>query len=346
MVLQLCIAVGLAISVSALCSIIEAVLYSTPASHIEAMAQSGKRSGHVLKQLKGEIHKPITAILTLNTISHTMGAAIAGASAAVVFGDQNLGWFSAIFTLFILIFSEILPKTVGVAYSRTLALWIALPLQWLVRLLGPVIWLSRIITNLIPSKGEDLLVSAEEVRAIASLSRKAGEIDLQQERVIANMLELKDKNVQQVMTPGTVSYLLSEHIDVKDAMTKKNEWGRHSRIPVYDIGPDDIVGVVLARDILLCAADGDDQRKLSALMQPVHFVPESAPLNRVLLDFFEHHQHLFVVVDEYGGVIGVISLEDIIEEIVGREIMDESDETIDMRELARRKRARLMAGRF
>ena len=342
MVLQLCLAVGLAISVSALCSIIEAVLYSTPASHVEVMADSGKRSGLVFKKLRSEIQQPITAILTLNTISHTMGAAIAGASAAVVFGEHNLGWFSLLFTLAILIFSEILPKTIGVAYSRSLAPWIAFPLQWLVNLLTPVVWLCRIITNLIPLSTGESLVSAEEVQAIASLSRKSGEIDLQQERVINNMLELKNTNVRQVMTPGTVVYFLSEHIDVAEAMTKKKEWDRHSRIPVYDKSPDDIVGIVLGKDILLCAADGEDNRKLATLIHSVHFVPAAAPLDRVLLDFFEYHQHLFVVVDEYGSVTGIISLEDIIEEIVGREIMDESDKTVDMRELARRKRRKII----
>lgn len=346
MLIQLCLSAGIAIIVSAFCSIMEAVLYSIPDSQIEVLVQSGKLSGTVLKKLKATIHKPITAILTLNTIANTMGAAVAGASAAVVFGDENLGWFSAIFTLTILLFSEILPKTAGVAYARGLAPWIALPLYWLVKILSPAIWVCQAVTHLIPAHARaETLVSIKEVQAIATLGRKTGVIDPQQEKVITNILDLNAQSVRQVMTPRTVTCTLSEHLPVIEAMEQKQEWNRHSRIPIYDKDPDDIVGIVLTRDILLSAADEKGHRTLAALMKPVHFVPESAPLNRVLLDFFEYHQHLFVVVDEYGGVTGVITLEDIIEEIVGREIVDEFDQAKDMRELARRKKKMLAAQR-
>ncbi|KPK00404.1 MAG: hypothetical protein AMJ60_01355 [Desulfobacterales bacterium SG8_35] len=338
MVTQLILATGIAIIVSALCSIIEAVLYSVPQSQIEVMAHSGKKSGLILKKLKKNIQQPITAILTLNTIANTMGAAVAGASAAVVFGEENLVWFSVFFTLTILLFSEILPKTAGVAYAKNLASWIAVPLNSLVRIMSPLIWLCQAVTHLIPKQAKEALVSIEEIQAIAVLGRKSGEIEPQQEKVIANILKLQDKSVRQVMTPRTVVFSLNEHLTIAEALKMKEQWSRHSRVPVFDKDQDDVVGVVLSRNVLLSLAEGKKNQKLSELMQPVHFVPEAAPLNRILMEFFEQRIHLFVVVDEYGSVTGVISLEDIIEEIVGREIIDESDKAGNLREYARHKK--------
>ena len=335
---QLILATGFAVIVSALCSIIEAVLYSVPQSQVEVMARSGKKSGLALKKLKKNIQQPITAILTLNTIANTMGAAVAGASAAVVFGKENLGWFSVFFTLTILLFSEILPKTAGVAYAKNLAVWIALPLDGLVKIMSPLVWLCQAVTHLIPKREKEPLISIEEIQAVAILGRKSGEIEPQQERVIANILKLQDKSVRQVMTPRTVVFSLSEHLTIAEALKLKDQWSRHSRVPVFDKNPDDVVGIVLSRSVLLSLSEDKKDQKLSELMQPVHFVPEAAPLNKILMEFFEHRIHLFVVVDEYGSVTGVISLEDIIEEIVGREIIDESDKASNLREYARHRK--------
>jgi len=345
LLIQLILSFGFAVLVSALCSIMEASLYAIPRSYIEILDQSGKRSGRLLKKLTADIHKPITAILTLNTIANTMGAAVAGASAAAVFGDQYLGWFSVAFTLIILFFSEIIPKIAGVAYCKSLAPFFALLLNWLVVLLSPFIWVARNVTRLVPTKKEGSLISAKEISAFAVLSRKSGVIALEEEKVITNILELRNKRVRQSMTPRTVTFILSEHLTVREARDLKTSWDLHSRVPVFDKDADDIVGVVLRKDVLLNAAEGHEDLKLSVLMHPVHFVPETAPLNMVLAEFFEKQQHLFVVVDEYGGFTGVITLEDIIEEIFGREIMDETDKTKDMRELARRKR-RFLTGEY
>jgi len=338
LVTQLVLATGIAIIVSAFCSIIEAVLYSVPLSHVEVMTRSGKKSGPVLKNLKKDIQRPITAVLTLNTIANTMGAAVAGASAAVVFGEENLIWFSIFFTLAILLFSEILPKTAGVAYAKNLASWIAIPLNGLVKVMSPLIWLCQAVTKLIPEQKKEALVSIEEIQAVAVLGRKAGEIEPQQEKVIDNILKLQDKTVHEVMTPQTVVFSLSEHLTIAEALKMKEQWNRHSRVPVYDENQDDIVGIVLSRSIMLSLSEGLEDNKLSELMQPVHFVPEAAPLNKIMMEFFEQRIHLFVVVDEYGSVTGVISLEDIIEEIVGREIIDESDTAGDLREYARHRK--------
>jgi len=242
-----------------------------------------------------------------------------------------------------LIFSEIIPKTVGVAYNQKLAGLIALPVSWLVKLLSPIVWLCQAITHLIPGHDQELQVSAEEVKIMAMLSRQAGEIDPQQENIIKNIIGLRNKIVREAMTPRTVTFNLDQDLSVVEAQKLKEQWNHHSRVPVYDKNPDDITGIVLRKDVLLSVVEGRENRTLAALKKPVHFVPESARLNSVFWEFFERRQHLFVVVDEYGSVSGVISLEDILEEIVGMEIIDESDKDKTMRQQAREKRKKLIA---
>lgn len=336
--LQLVISAGLVIIISALSSILEAALYSLPISHIEITSRSHRRIGRILMEMKKDIHRPITAILTMNTISTTAGATIVGLAAAEVFGDHNVVWFSALFTLSFLLFAEILPKTLGVSYCRELAIWIAYPIQWMVRLLTPFILVIQAITRLLPAKDDGLLVSAQEIQALARQSHRSGEISLQERRVITNILDLKDKTVRQIMTPITVTFMLDANQSVVKAMQANEMLNMHSRIPVYEKNTDEVVGIILRKDLFRWAAQGAEEKTLREFMQPVHFVPETGRLTAVMLEFFEHRQHLFVVVDEYGSVTGVVSLEDIIEEIVGREIIDESDRATNMREFAKRKR--------
>lgn len=331
-------AVTLALVFSAVCSLCEAVLYSLSASQVEMLRKNGLTSGKYLHELKSDIDEPITAILTLNTIANTVGASFSGAAAAKIFGDDAMFWFSGLFTIAILLLSEIIPKTIGVNYAFKLAPFVAYTLHWIVFVLKPFIWLCRSITRLIPKKSHDESISAEEIQTIASLSRKSGEIAEHQEQVISNILDLRTKIVRQVMTPRTVTFSINEHQRIDEAVKKFRQLSSHSRIPVYDREPNNISGIVLLKDILQAAAEDKNSMHVTALKQPVHFVPETAPLDLILMDFFERQQHLFVVVDEYGSVTGVISMEDVIEEIVGREIVDESDKTNDMRELARSRK--------
>lgn len=328
-------AVTLAIVISFLCSVFEAVLYSVSASQVEMLKKAGYSSAQIFQNLRADIDEPITAILTLNTLSHTVGASIAGAAAANLFGDESVIWFSGIFTLVILIFSEILPKTIGVTFAYRLAPVIAYPVYWMVVSLKPVIWMCRAFTRLLPQGKDESNISAEELQTIAALSLESGGIEADEEKVINNILGLKIKIVREVMTPRTVTFSLDERLTVEGAMKMVIRLGSHSRLPVYDNEPDNVTGIVLRKDVLQAAAEGKIYLTLSELTHPVHFVPETAPLNRILIDFFDRRQHLFVVVDEYGSMTGVISLEDVIEEIVGREIVDETDRDKDMRELAR-----------
>ncbi len=206
MLQTLVISVSLAIVVSALCSICEAVLYSITASQVEMLRKSGAKSGLILTKLRADIDEPITAILTLNTTANTIGAAIAGAAAAHLFTEHNVYLFSIAFTLAILIFSEIIPKTLGVSYSSRLAPIIALPIQLMVVTLKPIVIVCRTITRLIPQDNADNTISAEELQTIAALSRESGHLEEVQERVISNIIELKQKTIRQVMTPRTVTF--------------------------------------------------------------------------------------------------------------------------------------------
>ncbi len=326
---------------SMMCSLFEATLLSVSTPHVEMMAETHPRQANVMRQFKENIEAPITAILALNTLSNTIGATVAGAAAVSLFGQQGLVWFSLTFTLGILLFAEILPKTVGVVFARQVAPYMVLPLQIMITVLKPIIILARLITRLVPNSHRPHQISAEELKTIASLSRQSGEIEADQEKVIANILQLGDKTVRQVMTPRTVTFTASQSLTIKEASRMEGKWRMHSRVPVYDVEPDNVVGIVLSQDVLMGAAVGQNTLKLSQIMRPVHFVPETAPLDRIFIDFFERYQHLFVVVDEYGSVTGVISMEDILEEIIGREIVDESDKTRNMRELARLRKTKI-----
>ncbi|PIE59104.1 MAG: hypothetical protein CSA32_05765 [Desulfobulbus propionicus] len=331
LILSICCAVG----ISALCSIFEAVLYSISIPQVELMAEKHPLQAEKMGEFKDNIEQPITAILTLNTIANTIGAAVAGAAAVTVFGQSSLAWFSISFTLVILLFSEILPKTIGVVYSRKLAPVIVKPLQWMIIVLQPIIWFCKVVTRLVSSDRKKEQISAEELQTIVSLSRKSGQIEADQEVIIGNILQLGKTSVRKVMTPRTVTFSVEQSISIEEAWQQEDKWRMHSRVPVYNQDQDEVVGLVLSQDIWMYSALNQDTLTLAEIKRPVHFVPETASLDRVFIDFFELHQHLMVVVDEYGSVTGVISLEDIIEEILGREIVDESDKNRNMREFAR-----------
>ena len=340
--LELILAVAVATLVSAFCSISEAALLSVPWSRVEELRRQQKRSGELLYALRHDIERPITAILTLNTIAHTAGAAVAGAAAAVVLGEDNLTLFAIVFTFIILIFSEIIPKTIGVVYTRQLSPVLAGPLHWLVVVLGPANWMFGFMSRLIKGRNEGPHVTEEDIKAIASLTRKAGHIKPYEEMAIRNILTLDLKTVEEVMTPRTVVFSLPAEMNVAEAWKGPGLWP-HSRVPVYE-GEDkeDVVGLVYRRDVLQALADDRENLQLADMMKPVEFVLESMTLDRLLMKFLESRTHLLVVLDEYGGVSGVISLEDILEEMLGKEIVDETDQVADMRELARIRREGLI----
>ena len=338
---QLVIAVSVAVLTSAMCSLFEAVLYSVPISHIETLIQRGGSAGRILKQLRRNVDRPIAAILSLNTIANTAGAAVAGAAAAAVLGQERLIYFSAAFTLVILLFSEVMPKTAGVVYSRALAPLIARPLQILVWVFTPLVWLCRGATYLISRNRAEPSISDEELIVMARLGLQAGTMDADEVKVIENILDLENKKAGEIMTPRSVMVALDDGKTVYEASRLPSVLS-HGRLPVYHDTPDDVIGIVHRRDILAAVAHGESDQSVAALMRPVHFVAESDPLDRLLRSFLERRQHIFMVIDAYGGVAGIVTLEDVLEEILGKEIMDEFDEVEDLRELARRRRENVL----
>ncbi len=343
---ELVLAVALAVGFSAMCSLFEAVLYSVPVGHVEAMAESGQRTGRILRSLRERVDRPISAILSLNTIANTAGAAWAGAAYLVVFGEklgdvalaqERLWLFSAAFTLAILLFSEVIPKTAGVVYCRGLAGPVARPLLAMVWVFRPLIWLTGQVTRLIARGQGSPGVSEEELLVMARLGHKEGAIDADEAAVIENILGLKEKTVRDIMTPRTVvsSLAVSSTLrQVRDSTQSLN----HTRVPVYDAGADDVVGTVHRQDLLAAMAEGEWDRTLEELMRPVDFVADSLTAGRLLRRLLESRQHLVMVIDEFGSLGGLVTLEDVLEEILGTEIVDEFDTAVDMRELAHQRR--------
>lgn len=338
--LALIVTVALATLISALCSTTEAMLYSVSWTHIEKLKEDKRPIGEVLFQLRTHVDQPISAVLTLNTIANTAGSAFAGALAAVALGPENLIWFTLAFTVLILIAGEILPKTFGVVYANQLSIVLGYPLKGLILLFKPFIFLSSLITGLI-TKGKGAPEATEDdIRIMARMSAESGEIMDFEEKVITNILSLDRKYVEEVMTPRTVVFSMPADTLLKDAILEDDLW-HYSRIPVYKKNNEDIIGLVARRELSLFLHKKrlDNEHALDVtletIMQPITFVHESQTLDKVLVKFLESRQHLFAVLDEYGGIAGVISLEDILEEMLGQEIVDESDIAADLREKAK-----------
>jgi len=338
---ELVIAVAVVIVVSAVCSLFEAVLYSVPVAHIEKLAQSGASSGKILKDLRANIDKPISAILSLNTIANTAGAAVAGALAVDALGNDNLPLFSALFTLAILLFSEVIPKTAGVIYAKSVSSYIAWPLKIMVTIFRPVIWLLSKVTSII-GKQKGNAVSAEELVVLAKLGLRSGGLDRDEAAVIENILQLKVKGVDNVLTPRSVLSMLDGTQIVADAAKEKDVY-HHSRLPVYFEDRDNVVGLAHRKDILASMHSEKGSSKISDIMEPIQFVGNDMKLDEMLKWFLNQRQQMVAVIDRFGSLSGVVTLEDVLEEILGKEIIDECDEVADMRQLAVERRQALMA---
>jgi CBS domain containing-hemolysin-like protein len=327
--------------ISAICSLFEAVLYSVPKSHVEILQQRGQPAGRTLGMLLQKVDRPIAAILSLNTVANTGGSAVAGALAVSVFGASKIGYFSVAFTLAILLFAEVLPKTIGVVYARPLSTWIARPLQGLVILFQPLIALTQLITNLVCPGNQEHHVSDEEVITLVSSGLRSGDFKPQEAEIITNVLALEGKMAKDVLTPRTVVFSLNTTMSAKEASEKK-ALVKHTRVPVFDKHPDDVVGIVHRIDVLMAVANDRFDVKVEELMRPVDFIVETFPLDRLLRKFLENRPHLLAIVDEFGGFAGIVTLEDVLEELIGHEIVDESDQVTDLRAFAHQQRDKLL----
>ncbi len=335
-VLGLIIYITIALSISFLCSILEAVMLSTSLSHIELTALAGKRSGVIMRKLKQNVEQAISAILTLNTIAHTVGAAGAGAQAAAVFGSEWIGVISAILTFLILVFSEIIPKTLGAVYWKQLMPFAAFTIQFLVWILYPVVWAFQKLTDLMAPEEREPTVTRSELEVLAQVSRQEGALEEKESLILKNLLKLDGVQVKEVMTPRTVMFALQEDTTVGEVMQKHTVLS-YSRIPIYTQSTDDISAFALRYDILMAAADDRDNVTMKELIRPLKSVPETLSVAETMQKFMTEKEHVFLVFDEYGGTEGIITMEDVVESLIGSEITDESDVVADLRELAKKR---------
>ena len=326
----------MALFVSFLCSVLEAVLLSTPMSFITMKEQNGAKNAPLMKKLKQDIDKPISAILSLNTIAHTVGSAGVGAEAVKVFGEAYFGVISAILTILILVLSEIIPKTVGSYYWRQLAMPTAPVIRGMIIISYPLVWLSEWITKLVSSKKQPLSVSREEVSAMVSVGTQEGIFGTSENQMIQNLFKLNSITLHEIMTPRTVAITASEHTKLKEFYG--NQMHRiYSRIPVYDENPDFITGFVLKQTVLEELAEDKFNKRLKDIRRPILAYHEDRLVSEVWEEMLLKKEHIAQVQDEYGCFLGIITMEDIIETVIGREIVDESDTIVDMQAYAREK---------
>ena len=325
-----------AIGCSFLCSVAEAVLLSVSPSYVAALREQGKRSAERLAQLKENIDRALAAILSLNTIAHTVGAAGVGAQAADIWGSQAVGWASAGMTLLILVLSEIIPKTIGAVYWRALAPQTARFIQFLIWSLYPLVLLAELLTRLISGGQKQELVTREEVVAMATLSAQEGQLDTQESSIFSNLLRLRSLTVRDIMTPRTVIVSFPQDITVGEALDRQDELPV-SRLPIYDGSIDHVTGFVLKSDVLLAKARGEADTVLSMLRRDIRAVPDSASLSHLLDVLTAQNAHIALVIGDYGGVEGLVTMEDLVETLLGLEIVDEADAAIDMQHLARER---------
>lgn len=331
----LVIYITVALLFSFLCSIAEAVILSVTQAHISLLQQNGRKSGDVLADLKNDINKPLSAILTLNTIAHTVGAVGAGAQATRVFGDEWVGLISAVLTLAILIFSEIIPKTLGAVYWRGLSGITAHSLKWLVRILYPFVAMSELLTRGIGNAHEPQGFSRDEFAAMAELGEQEGQLEQRESLILKNMFLLRKTHVADAMTPRIVVFSLPETLTVAEYYELHFD-SSFSRIPIYDRDREHLSGFVLKDDLMLAHARGNTDKTLDNYRRELPALLDSTLLSDAFEKVLGQRAHIMMIVDEYGSLQGIITMEDIFETLLGLEIMDESDRNVDMQEYAKK----------
>tara|TARA_R110002110_G_scaffold415765_3_gene655335 strand:- start:103823 stop:104872 length:1050 start_codon:yes stop_codon:yes gene_type:complete len=330
----------IAIGISFMCSVLEAVLLSITPSYVERLSAERPRSSRLILRVKNRLDESLSSILILNTFAHTMGAAGVGAQASKVFGAQWETLIAVLLTLAILYFSEIIPKTLGATFWRSLAVPSAFVITWLVRLVYPLVWLSTRLTKLF-SKNAQNEITREEIIALASLGYKGGALISHENEYLANLLRLRDVTTGQILTPRTVVHMLDESMTVREALDNPKT-RQFTRIPTYAGSPDNVTGKVIRVDLFEMERQGQGDRPIVETRREIIRVSEQLPVQKLLDLLIKHRIHLVLVEDEFGQTSGIVTLEDAIETLLGREIVDESDPVTDMQELAREKyRSRL-----
>lgn len=316
------------------CSVLEASLLSTPMSFVTMKEDEGSKTARRLKKYKQDIDKPISAILTVNTIANTAGAAGVGAMAAVQFGDAALGWFSAGLTVLILVFSEIIPKTIGATYWRHIILRFTPLIHFLVIITYPFVLLAELITKFIQPDAAPASVSREEVSAMVTVGAEEGVFQQKEDKMLQNMLKLSKVTAREIMTPSSVVEMAEESMTLKE-FREHEQFQTYSRIPVFKDNDDYITGYVLRQTILEKLSEDRFSMKLEELVRPILSFPESESVSSIWEKLLAQKEHISVIIDEYGCLRGIVTMEDVIETMLGTEIVDEKDTVTDMQEYAR-----------
>ena len=322
--------------ISFLCSILESVLMSTPLSFITMKKEQGYRLADKFLDYKTDTEKPLAAILSLNTIANTIGAAGVGRQASILFGSTGFGIISAITTLLILFFAEIVPKTIGTSYFKNLMGFTTRMISFLIVIMYPLVLLVGLIGRKLSKDEDEASVSREEVTAMANIGVEEGVIDSDENKVIQNIMKLDNVQAYEAMTPRIVVMTAQENMTLKN-FYKNDQYLHYSRIPVYGDSPEYITGYILLSDALEGLADDEFDKRLKELKRPISYFKEEESLSTVWEELLKKREQMALIIDEYGCFQGIVTLEDIIETILGLEIIDENDQAIDMQQFARER---------
>jgi len=312
----------------------EAVLLSTPNSFLIVKYENGNSWANKLLKLKSNIDKPLSAILSLNTVAHTIGAAGVGAQAVIIFGDEYFGLVSAILTILILVLTEIFPKTIGARYWRSLAKYTSSIIRVMIFITYPLVLISAFITKAISKNRQEQTTSREEIAALASIGNDEGVFSDKEHKIIQNLLKLKNVRVTEIMTPRVVLVVADENLSLADFL-KNKDYLKFSRIPIYSGKDENIMGYVFRQSVFEKLAEDQHELKLRDIKREIIVVPETMFLFTLWEKLLEEKEHIALIVDEYGGLDGIVTLEDIIETLLGLEIIDEKDTITDMQKFAR-----------
>lgn len=326
----------LAIIISFLCSIMEAVLLSTSLSYLLVKEKKGNSSAKIFIKLKQNIDRPLSAILSLNTIAHTVGAVGVGAQAIKVFGEAYFGIISAILVILILFLSEIIPKTIGARYWRELAMVSGYAIRVTILITYPLVIISAYITRLISKKQVEQTISREEISVLANIGTEEGIFGEKENKIIQNLIRLKHINVSEIMTPRVVVSVADEKMTLVDFLNNK-AFLHFSRIPIYSEQVENITGYIFRQTVFEKLAEYQTGLKLKDIKRDITIVYKTNPLFKTWETLLEKKEHITLIVDEYGGMDGIVTMEDIIETLLGFEIVDEKDTITDMQQYARER---------
>lgn len=325
----------LAIVISFLCSVMEAVLLSITPSYVGVLHKQNARLAQRVQSLKDNIDQPLSAILTLNTVAHTAGAAGVGAQAAAVFSDAAVGIASAVMTLLVLVLSEIIPKTLGASYWRALTPVVSVSLVFLVKVFKPFVWLADRLTRLIAKKEDEAHYIRQEIEVMAELGSAAGALDQDESDTIRSLLNFKTASLKDIMTPQTVLFKVQKNLSVDEYLSQHGSVP-FSRVLVFDKDGDDIIGFVHKNDLMLAFHRLGEDYRVAKLVKAIYTVPETLSAPRLFQNLLQRREHIALIVDEYGAVQGIVTLEDLLESLIGVDIVDEHDRVSDMQAQAQK----------